>query len=647
MKSHFLPIAIALAVPVISSRAQSDQDIGTLLPDNTSALAVVQNLSKFYELDEDHAFNKIVRHPAITHLYGESFSWIDELLSEETLKEIGLTKEELARLFPARFAMAGNLNFSMLMDASIPPLGGTPGGAANVGLNMKGISFLAAADTTLTEAELTELVAALGKRMVDSSEDMHDSRSFQDTFEGYPMTRMEIKNVAEDGTESWVNTGFILADSMLIVAPMSDNKADMADHIASDMARRIRAQGAEPDSLAGSRSYIDARDQLEEADLFVFAPLDDIASAMETSVSEFYDKATADAAAGQGGLPIGMFVQKDALIDFLGLKNFKRFTMAAKVQDDGIEIVQELATNERTGMLAKMLNYEQGIVLPEMDPAGLKGITISGYDTAESIEELLAEIPKLSPMLGGMLQMQMGTLEGQGMNVRTKMLPLLDSGVTSFYGYATPNPAKDQVPSHAIILNTNDPIGMKTTMSELMGFLQSSPMGGGEIGEPRDFMGESIVDADSLTRILGPMVSVGQDSSGAYAIVGDKLILTVGEKEWMNHVIASLKKGTSSLEDHETVRESWRKWGDENMVEFGYEDLATLIKMGVYGTEEGIQVRAQSGASSDKEADVADAIEGMPSLDDLHFSVTQKSYDTPDAWISRVYIAEKPADATQ
>jgi hypothetical protein len=121
MKSHFLPIAIALAVPVISSRAQSDQDIGTLLPDNTSALAVVQNLSKFYELDEDHAFNKIVRHPAITHLYGESFSWIDELLSEETLKEIGLTKEELARLFPARFAMAGNLNFSMLMDASIPP----------------------------------------------------------------------------------------------------------------------------------------------------------------------------------------------------------------------------------------------------------------------------------------------------------------------------------------------------------------------------------------------------------------------------------------------------------------------------------------------------------------------------------------------
>ncbi len=83
------------------------------------------------------------------------------------------------------------------------------------------------------------------------------------------------------------------------------------------------------------------------------------------------------------------------------------------------------------------------------------------------------------------------------------------------------------------------------------------------------------------------------------------------------------------------------------MVEFGYEDLATLIKMGVYGTEEGIQVRAQSGASSDKEADVADAIEGMPSLDDLHFSVTQKSYDTPDAWISRVYIAEKPADATQ
>ncbi len=629
--------AITLAAPF--ANAQSDQDIGTLLPENTSALMVIQNLSKFHELEDDHALSKMGNHPAFSHIYGGAFDWLDELLSEETLTELGVTEEDLARLFPARFAVAGNLNFSMLMDASVQGANSN----ANVGLNMKGISFLAAADTTVTEAELTELVAALGKRMVASSEDIHDSRSFQDEFEGYPMTRLETKSIAEDGTETWVNTGFILADSMLIVAPMSDNKADMTDHIATDMARRIKAQGAEPDSLAGSRSYIDARDQLNEADIFVFAPLDDIASAMETSLSEFYDKATADAAAGKGGMPIGMFVTKDGLLDFLGLKDFKRYTIAAKIQPDGMEMVLELATNERNGAFGKMLNFEKGIVLPEMDPAGLKGINISGFKLSETIENLLVEIPKLSPMLGQLLQMQMGQLETQGLNLRNGLLPALGPGVTTVYGYATPNPAEDQVPSHALIFNTNDPIGLAATMTQLTGFLKNTPMGAGtEVGAPRDFMGESIFEVDSFARMFGPMLSVGQESSGAYSIVGDKLIITVGEKEWMDHVIASLKKGSSSLEDHETLADSWKKWGTENMVEFGYEDLATILRKAIYGSEEGVNVRVQTGDATAEEKEAAKTIEGMPSLDGLNFSITQKTFDTPDAWISRVYVAEKP-----
>ena len=643
MKHTFLTLAAVTAAVAFSgtAKAQADQPIGTLLPEDTSVLMMVRDLSTFYELPDDHAINNLMNHPAIQHLSGEALDEAGEIFSEETMEEMGVTEEQLAQWFPGRLALAARLDLEMLLDAATEGALGEPGGEANVSANLstKGLSFLAAADTTITEAEIKEIIDGMVTRMKETEDDeIEDARAFQDQFEGFPMTRLETKTFTEDGDEVWTGIGFILANEMLIITQIPEDRSELSDSIATDMVQRIKSGGAEAGALAGNRSFIDSADQLEEADLFLFAPLENIATAGETALGSLFDDAANDPAGGPG---INMFLTKDGLLDFLGLTDFKRMTVAAKIQPDGIEMVQELAVNERTGIIAKMVNYEQGIQLPEMDPAGLTGITVSGYKLAESIEMLLTELPKLSPMLGGMLQMQMAQMENQGLKIQSGMLPAMGNGLIYVQAYATPEPADDQVPSAALIFNATDPAGLGAAMGEIAGFVEAN-MGGGEVAAPREFMGEQIFDVDSLAQMIGPMLSVGQANSAAYSIVGDKLIMTVGEKAMMDHVIASLKKGTSSLEDHETLSESWKMWGNENLVEFGYSDLATQIKAAIYGSEEGIAVRGQVGETTEGEDTAANIIKDMPSLKGLDFSITEKTYDTPDGWVTRAYIAEKP-----
>ncbi|NNE92838.1 MAG: hypothetical protein HKN23_14435 [Verrucomicrobiales bacterium] len=650
MKKLVTTIALSVAVFATTTtglHAQSDQDIGTLLPEETSVLFLVRSLPVIYELDESHPLKKLGNHPAVRHVFGEATSSAEEMLSEDTLKDLGLSEDDLARLFPGRMVMAGNLDLKALMDASAQQAAeGAGGGQANMNLSFNGgFSFLVAADTTMTEQELTELVEAFGNRLVETEETVKESRSFKEEFQGYPLIKLETK-VVSDTEEGWTAYSFILTDSILVMT-MLPEEGNLDNHIASDMCRRIRSQGTEPNSLAGTRSYIDARDQLAEADLFAFAPLSEMAKTFEQAIGDMYDTAAQQAQDGNAqaqGMNLSAFVQKEALLDFLGLTNFKRFTMAAKIQPDGLEMVQELATNERTGMIAKMMNYEQGIQLPEMDPTGLKGIQISGFKMAETMENLMTEIPNLSPMLGGLLQMQIAQMEAQGLKIRNGLMPAMGPGMVHVYGYSSATPADDQVPSHAFIFNAKDPIGLSQSMNEVSGFMQQAMGGGGELDEAREFMGENVQRLDALADILGGMVNAPEGSSGAWAVVGDKFVITVGEEKMIDHIIASMKKGGANLEDLDTLGDEWRRWDNENLVEFAYEDFATILKMAAYGGQGAIQVRAQAnpGDVTDAERAAEQAIEDMPPVDDLNYSITTKTYDTPDAWISRIYVAEKP-----
>ena len=92
--------------------------------------------------------------------------------------------------------------------------------------------------------------------------------------------------------------------------------------------------------------------------------------------------------------------------------------------------------------------------------------------------------------------------------------------------------------------------------------------------------------------------------------------------------------------DSDAIEDAWSRWDDEDLVEFSYMDVATYLKTMALSTAYGVE------QADDLEADLRDAIkeaaESLPSMEDLHFYITVKSYNTPNSYFGRIALAKKP-----
>jgi len=617
---------------VTSAFGQNAPDPGLYLPGETSVVMTVRDLSVFADLEEDHPVRSFLAHPGVRHIFGEFLDDAEGMLDEETSKDLGIDEEELARLFPGLFMVGAYFDISALMN---PPAvdGNGDQTEARMGLNInleEALGGVAILDTTATDERIFELMENLGNHVAENSDDLEEARTIRDELDGKKIIRTEMKPVDGD----WQTITGCLLDGKLVVN-FTPN-----ENYYRDVLRRVEGGGKESGSMANETGYLDARDRLTESDFFVFAPLTGMMAAIEEALRDAYEKMGEQAQAG-GGMNPAMMIPIDNIVNVIGFKDFRRMTLAGKLQPDGIEFVQEIAFNERSGMISNMINYgDGGIELPDVDSAGLKSFSVSSFNLGKMVNTMIKATHQISPMVGGMVDMQLAQLENQGLKLRTGILPAIGDELISMEMYANPDPPEDQLPSQVFMVKAEDPTGMEAALEEMKGYM--STMTGAEDSEPREFMGVTVNELSGIGEALGQMFPTVDDPSTAYSFVDDYLVITLGEPDMMNHLIASLKKKGNDLESFEVVGESWRRWDDANLVSFTYQDIATLMRTFIYGSEDGLEVQAEIDGDDVALDRVGEGIDDMPSLEDMNYYLIDKTYQTEEALVSRGFFGRKP-----
>jgi len=642
--------SLALLLPAQNLFAQNAaSDPGLLLPEETSAVATIRDLSVFTELDESHPVKKFLAHPSFAQLI-ESFT--EEIQDDEEVEDadqeeavtmpeliaemetdLGLEKDELARLFPGSLTIAGHFDINDLIPSIItdPAAFADPAGSkATVTLGISdAIGGVMIAETTASEDRLAEIFQALADT-ADAEEDGRKVRFFRETVDGQSLHKLEFP-LAD--SEDYYPITMALVDDRLVC-----NLSPQEDYF-DDVVRRTQSGGKESGSLANDTGYLDARDRLLESDFFIFVGLEEWMQALNTAISEGYAAMSAD-----GPNPVTMMVPEANVLRVLGLEDFRRMTFAGKILPDGMEYMQEIAFNERTGMFSSIFSSygSKPIDLPDFDPAGMTTLSVTTFDLGNMLEQFLAYIPQISPMAGGMVDMQLTNFEQQGVRLRDGIIPGLGEGMTVIKAYPTPTPEDDELPSQVFLINCDDPTGLAGALEELQGFL-ATQMGGSEEPETRKFLGVTVTDVGAASAFASQLAPGTPDPSVAYAFIDNQLVVSVGSPKMMDHAITSLKKKGNDIEAFELVGESWRRWEMENLVSFTYMDVATYMKEMLYSMREGASVPV-----SDDGVDVAsalqDTLEDFPSLDDMHFYLIDKSYQTDDALVGRGFFGEKPTE---
>ncbi len=642
---RLLPLLL-LATLAATTRAQ-ESDPASFFPDDSSALTGIRNLTKIYDLEDDHPLKELGAHPAVKHIFSEFSDGASSFIDDELLTDIGFSKEDLARAFPSRLALGVRVDLAAKADIEAAEAKADPDDpdptTAQFGFQSVAPDMAIIADCTLTVDQLADLfegfIAHLNRKATKEAEEAVDVippskySLVREQADGLSLFRIEGD---EDDGPAGNNTIATLVEGVLILAPSpKDSHKGLGDGFFADVVRRVASGGQEKDSLASTDGYLDAAEQLADTDFYFYAPLENLAQALETMISESYEQAEED------GNPVGMFATKDAILTTIGLGDFKAFILAGTIVPEGFELFNELQFNERRGIISKILRYDDGgLALPDFAPEGLTAVAVSSLDVGGMLNEILAAVKAISPMASGVLDMQIANLEKEGLSIRDGIIGSLGSGITSFSGYSDDVIPADRLPSHLFVINLSDPAGMDRALAGVRAFV--AKLGTPE-AENREFMGVTIYQMDELAQFLSGMVDVEPDATASYAISGNRLLVAVGESDFMEHGITSLKKKGADLDSDPAIREAWSRWGDKNLVEFAYEDIATLLKSIALSTAGSIEFAEELGTEIEPDIDaVKDAAEALPPVDDLHYYLAGKTYNTPEALTGWAILAKKP-----
>ncbi len=678
-----LTLALALGFSLAATAQDTAvSDPGSYLPAETTAVLNLRELSVFSDLNENHPVRRFAAHPAFENLID---CWCEELdltvaaetnetsLSTIMGESLGLEEDEFSRLFPGQFTLAVHIDVIRIMEALKAKIFSQATDEPNISDFIGGVLV---ADTTADEERLAELLENAANASASSLNTPAEVSVVREKGGDQNLIRLKIKRGDSDAYT--VDSAHVDGKFVVSLSPNTDYFHSVLQHLGTETA----SQG----SLADSEVYARARNQLIDPDLFFYVVLEDTMKTIDQAITEAYSQM-----AEAGPNPVTMMVPEANIRRVLGLTDFKDMTLAAKIQPTGAEYLAEFAMSGRTGLPLKLMEYgESGISLPDFDPTGLKKLQVTSFDFSRMLNTILDYAPQISPMLAGMLDMQLMNLQTQGLDIRGGLIPSLGEGFTVIETYVTPTPDPEQLPSSIWMLGCDDPDGLTAAIEGLKKIVQQSlPL---EEKEPRTFMDTTIHGIGGMDFVISQMAPGVTDAVLDYAIVDDQLVITVGEASAMEHAITNLKNGGHDLTEFEALGESWNRWDSENLVAFTYLDVANLVRTLLLGIGEGLDASAEAEeviaeaeeaiaeadaalaefeeegetearevpdpAEAEEQAEaeeeeaqperkiftdvIAKSLEALSDLSGMRFYLTDKSYQTENSFLSRGFFGEKP-----
>ena len=124
-----LSLLLAFSLAATSPAQDAAIDAAAYFPEDSTVITGVRNLSKLYDLEDDHPLKELGRHAAVKYVFGEVSDGMSDLIDEELLTDIGMTEEDLARAFPGRVALGGRIDLSAKADIEAAEGGIEEGGS--------------------------------------------------------------------------------------------------------------------------------------------------------------------------------------------------------------------------------------------------------------------------------------------------------------------------------------------------------------------------------------------------------------------------------------------------------------------------------------------------------------------------------------
>ncbi len=256
-----------------------------------------------------------------------------------------------------------------------------------------------------------------------------------------------------------------------------------------------------------------------EGDLVVYidtAVLLEKLTAMMTAASQ---------AAGEAPNPFGA----EVILGALSLNEIRGLGLSVDLRDDASQVDFALLHQEDPqGLIVRMLRgVDTRIKLPDFVPVDAAAASVSRWSFLRLYDDLLAALNKLGPMIGGMVQMQLGAMEQElGVKLRDDVFAVMDDQVIQL-SVVTKDPG---MTSDVTGIQLKDSARFNASLETLKGLAGN----GQGMFEESEFAGHKIW---KLKASLPGMDQAGGGGEFAYTVTKDYFLISAGAPDALHKVL--------------------------------------------------------------------------------------------------------------
>ncbi len=275
----------------------------------------------------------------------------------------------------------------------------------------------------------------------------------------------------------------------------------------------------------------------------------------------------AEAGGGQAGNPFG----PEMFLGALSLDEIRGLGLSFDLRDADSQFDVALLHQEKPqGLIVKLLHgTDTKVELPGFVPADAASASVSRWSFLGLYDGLMAALNKLGPMIGGMVQMQIGEMEqGLGIKLRDDLFATTDDQVVQVSAFAKGDGSASEVTG----IKLKDPARF-TAALEALKALAGNGLG---VFEESDFAGFKIW---TIKPNLAAAPEPGaQSNEFAYSIAKDHFLLCVGTQDALHKVLNRMNDPSGpTLWDDDGVRAAIAALPD-NRTGVGVTDGSALVK---------------------------------------------------------------------
>jgi len=280
--------------------------------------------------------------------------------------------------------------------------------------------------------------------------------------------------------------------------------------------------------------------------------------------------APADAGAGAGAGAMANPFSAEVVMGALHLDEILGLGVSIDLQDGSSRVDAALLHKPKPqGLIVKLMHgSDTQVELPNFVPVDVASASVTRWSFLNLYDGLMAALNQFGPMVGGMVQMQMGQMEQQmGIKLRDDLFATTDDEIVQVSTVAQGDGAPGQV------------TGIKLKDSQRFGaaleVLKKMAGNGFGVFEESEFAGVKVYKIKA--NLAGPQEG-GAENEMAYALTKDYLLFSNGSSEALNKVLTSMANpGSPAFWDEASVKEALAAL-PANATGLGVSDGSALVK---------------------------------------------------------------------